>query len=138
MVFLLPFKKYLKSPWFYFIILFVFSLIRYLFKKGYTKKNDLTATISDSTANNYADQLQTAMGGFGSDETLIFDIIKKLKTRANYNKVYNKFHLRPYMPTTGTYDEFFGNQHNLTTWLSNELNSSERKQITEQSPWVFN
>ena len=138
MVFLLPFKKYLKSPWLYVAILTVFTLIRYLFKKGHTKKSEFGSTISDSTANNYADQLQNAMGGLDQKEHVIFDVIKKLKTRANYNKVYNKFYLRPYIPLTGTYDEFFGNDHNLTSWLFQELNSSERKQITQHSPWVFN
>ncbi len=132
------FKKLGKKPLLALIPIIVLSLISYLSKKGHKTKVVVSATIDDDTANNYADQFQQSMADTGTDEHLIFSLLERIKTKPNFNKVYNAFGTRPYISAFGVYDEFFGNNHNLIIWLTSELSSNDKKKINELYPFVFN
>jgi hypothetical protein len=131
-------NKIPKKPLFAIIPIIVLSLISYFSKKGHKKRDVVSASIDDDTANSYADQFQQAMGDTGTDEHAIFSLLENIKTEQNYNKVYNAFATRPYIPTFGVYDEFFGNHHNLTIWLTSELGKHDQQKINELYPFVFN
>ena len=85
------------------------------------------ATISDSLANNYANQLFNAMDGFGTNSDAIYDIINKLQQKEDFRKVYNSFGRKSYYidgsPTVSAY--IFGyNNLDLIEWLDKEVGYS--------------
>lgn len=93
--------------------------------------DDTKVTISDSIANNYANQLWGAMKNAGTDEDIIYSIMKKLEKKDDFRKVYNKFGKRSYVgftvggsPTAldkwlGVYDDL-----DLVQWLNEEVGYS--------------
>jgi len=131
-------EKNKKNPFFYVVLVLVYTLISYLNKKDEPPRDDTESTIDLESANSYADQLFQAMANTGTKENEIYSVLERVKTKANYNKVYNAFGKRKYIPGFGVYDAFFGNEHNLTIWLSSELNSSEQKKLNDLYPFVFN
>lgn len=54
------------------------------------------STISDSVANNYANQLFNAMKDSGTDESTIKSVLAKLQKKEDFLKVYNTFGKKSY------------------------------------------
>lgn len=91
------------------------------------------STISDSLANNYANELYNSMKDTGTDTDVIYSIMEKLQKKNDFLKVYNAFGLKGYAnylggvlgggePTTiyvGMY-----NDKNLVEWLREEVGYS--------------
>lgn len=140
--------RYFKSKYNFNILLItviVFSLFKIwhklfeLFKPDnyFTKHNTSGSNISDATAQAYADSLHVSMGSLGTDENTIFNIIRKLDTQPNYNKVYNQFKLRKYIDTTGQGSELIGVPFNLNQWLNSEISDSFKKNMLNTTSIIF-
>lgn len=95
------------------------------------------ATLSDGQANSYAERLYDAMRISGTDEEAIFAILKNLST-ADYNKIYNAFGLRSYLPFLGESPFFVfkwgAKELSLTQWLVEELSSAEFAKLKKLNP----
>lgn len=92
-------------------------------------------TITDSLANNYANQLYNAMDGTGTDEDTIYAILEKLQKKDDFRKVYNSFGRRSYFfegsPTLLGSSWLFGyNDLDLVEWF--------RKEVGWSSPLTYN
>jgi hypothetical protein len=85
-------------------------------------------TISDATANSYANQLFDAMKNGGTDENAIYNVFQKIQKKDDFIKVYNTFGKKSYVGyfTGGTptkADSILGNYDDLdlVEWLRQEL-----------------
>lgn len=81
-------------------------------------------TISDTVANNYANQLFNAMKDAGTDDNMIFQILNKLQKKDDFLKVYNAYGRKSYYlygePTAGAY--LFGYKNlDLVEWFNKEV-----------------
>jgi len=92
------------------------------------------ATITQTEANNYAQQLLDAFNSmfpmYGTDDATILDVFKKFQNPADFIKVYNAFGTKDYngwnSPPIGVWeylDSF--DKRNLVYWLKSELSDSE-------------
>lgn len=84
-------------------------------------------TISDATANSYANQLFNAMKDAGTDSGMITTILNKLQKKDDFLKVYNAFGRKSYYlfgePTAGAYLFGFSNL-DLVEWFNKEVGYS--------------
>lgn len=97
----------------------------------YLEVDTTKSTISDSVANTYANQLYGAMKSPGTDEDIIYQILKKLQNANDFRKVYNAFGKKSYVGSfIGTaptkFDSYLGNYDNfdLIQWFQNEVGYS--------------
>ena len=98
------------------------------------KEPTKNATISDHQARAYAEQLFDAMAGFGTDEEVIYSVLKG-KSLHDYNKIYNAFGLRSYIRLTGERSAgILGVDHSLTEWIIFELDLEELKKLKSINP----
>jgi hypothetical protein len=86
------------------------------------------ATISDSLANTYANQLWGAMNTTGTDSSLIYNIVSKLQKKDDFLKVYNAFGRKSYVGvilggSPNAADKLAGNYDDLdlVQWFNNEI-----------------
>jgi hypothetical protein len=86
------------------------------------------ATISDSTANTYANQLWGAMNTVGTDSNLIYNIVGKLQKKDDFLKVYNAFGRKSYVGvilggSPNAADKLAGNYDDLDLiqWFNKEI-----------------
>ena len=85
-------------------------------------------TITDATANSYANQLFDAMKNSGTDENAIYSIFNKIQKKDDFLKVYNTFGKKSYVGyftggSPSTPDKWLGNYDDLdlVEWLKQEL-----------------
>lgn len=89
------------------------------------------STITDSVANNYANQLFNAMRNSGTDENTIYSVLQKLQKKEDFLKVYNAFGKKSYGKFLDNGEPnllnstigFFGGYDNidLIEWLRKEV-----------------
>jgi hypothetical protein len=128
------FEKITKSIYFKIaivaiVIIIVFAIVRMLPKSDdYTRdaansynKNELSYT--DLEYKNFAERLFDAMSGAGTDEEVIYSILKRLNNKSDWNKLIEVFGVRE---TNAWYSDFEGN---LMEWLVDELDSSEQDEV---------
>ena len=90
--------------------------------------------LSQAQAMAIADRLYAAMAQVGTDEAEIFDALNGL-TYNDFVKVYDAFGKRQYSLTWGNVgDPLTSSKHHLITWLTNELNADEIKQLEKIIP----
>lgn len=110
----------------------------------FLKKNELpklaanpkfpASTLSDVQAKAIADRLHAAMQGVGTDEAAIMSALEGL-TENDFVRVYEAFGKRQYSLFWGNVgDPLTSDNHHLITWLTNELNESEVKEIQKVIP----
>jgi hypothetical protein len=85
------------------------------------------ATISDTVANNYANQLFNSMKDAGTDTDMITSVLNKLQKKDDFLKVYNAYGRKSYYlygePTLGAY--LFGYKDlDLVEWFNKEVGYS--------------
>lgn len=80
-------------------------------------------TYPQSQYNTWANQLESAMFDWGTDETTVFAVFKNLKNNSDYLKLFQAFGKREY--TGGIAPGFFYPQYDLTQWLREELSESD-------------
>jgi len=109
------------------------------------------ATITNTQANNYAQQLLDACNAmypmYGTDTDTISAVFKKFITPTDFIKVYNAFGLKDYngynSPPTGIWSYLDSyDKHNLVYWLKSELSESDEpyslvKSVIESAGFVF-
>ena len=92
------------------------------------------ATITQTEANNYAQQLLDACNSmfpmYGTDDATILEVFQKFQNKEDFIKVFNAFGTKDYngynSPPTGAWaylDSF--DKRNLVYWLKSELSDSE-------------
>ena len=93
--------------------------------------DDTKVTISDSVANTYANQLYGAMSNAGTDEDLIYAIMKKIEKKDDFRKVYNAYGKKSYVGFTvggspTALDKWLGNYDDLDLiqWFNEEVGYS--------------
>lgn len=84
------------------------------FNKDITKSN---LTITKTQAKTYADQLYTAMKGFGTDEDTIFTVFNRIETNDDLNLILSQFGIR--------------DNETLPQWLIGDLSSSDRRKLNQ-------
>lgn len=100
------------------------------------KLDDSKSNLSDLQSLSYADSLYTAMADNGTDEESIDRIFKLIGNQYNFNKVFNSFKLRVYLPFAGEGNGVFGQYYNLSFWLNNELTISDKKILKSKHDWI--
>lgn len=99
-----------------------------------TNPNFPASTLSDVQAKAIADRLHAAMQGMGTDEAAILSALEGL-TENDFVKVYEAFGKRQYSLFWGNVgDPLTSDNHHLITWLTNELDESEIKEIQKVIP----
>lgn len=97
--------------------------------------NDAGATVSDTEARILAENLFDAMSSPGTNEEVIFLTFRKMKNRADYNKVYNAFGKRQYSFTWGNVgDPVTSHNQDLITWISSELSVADQDKLMSENP----
>ncbi|TJY33381.1 hypothetical protein [Pontimicrobium aquaticum] len=142
--------NFIKKYWSYILgaILLLYLVIRYykiVSGKNFEdlpqsdKLSQTGSTLTDEQSKVIADNLYKAMVSYlwGTDEKIIFNEFAKLKSGADFNKVYNAFGLRQYSTTWGNVgDPFTSEKHNLITILTNELTSKEQNKLRASNPYL--
>ncbi len=137
--------KILSNPLFPYI--FLLSIIAYILNKINIgslfdeKRKPVTsllstfgATITETQAKSYADSLYIYMADNGTEEEDVYSVLSKLKNQKDFNKVYNAFGKRLYIPFAGEGNGLFGNYYDLIFWLNNEFLDREKDYIKENFP----
>ena len=92
------------------------------------------STLTDVQAMAIADRLHAAMQGVGTDEEAIMQALNEL-SHNDFIKVYEAFGKRQYSLFWGNVgDPLTSDKHHLITWLTNELEDSEIKEIQKVIP----
>jgi hypothetical protein len=95
------------------------------------KKSNLT--ISETTAQNIADNLFNAMNDAGTNELAIYKEFERISTTDDMKLVYTKFGVKKY----SWYGQFFlGEFMDLNQWLHEELNVQDLAPITNKLNWL--
>jgi len=96
------------------------------------------ATITNTQANNYAQQLLDACNSmfpmYGTDDELILSVFKKFKHPDDFIKVFHAFGLKDYngynSPPTGIFSALDSyEKRNLVHWLKSELDDSQGEPV---------
>ncbi|ATA90928.1 hypothetical protein CGC56_01320 [Capnocytophaga canimorsus] len=147
--------EFLKKYQHYFMasafILFVYLIVKSLFFGKKEKDKERNRDVKDAPpvdtkgskmtvveADAKAERLFVAMNVLsGTDEDEIKAVLKDVST-ADYNMIYSSFGLRPYNTLLGEGATFgwsiFGNDLDLTQWLTHELSASERNELRRLNP----
>lgn len=92
------------------------------------------SSLTDVQAKGIAERLFNAMKGVGTDEAAIFSALNGL-TENDFIKVYESFGKRQYSLFWGNVgDPLTSSNHHLITWLTNELDAPEVKQLQKVIP----
>ncbi len=101
---------------------------------GGTGGSSVGSTITQTEANNYAQQLLDAfndkwMGFYGTDDDTILAVFEKFKNKQDFIKVFNAFGTKDYngnnSPPTGAWSYLDSyEKRNLLYWLKSELKDS--------------
>jgi hypothetical protein len=96
------------------------------------------STLTSQESNTYADSLHVSMASVGTDFETIKDVFLNIKNQKNYNKVYNSFGTRGYVPVIGV-GKSIGDfsKLNLNQWLYEELTREEFEFLKENYSIVF-
>lgn len=99
-------------------------------------KNDNDSTMSEAAAEVAAENLYNAMSSMGTDETAIDNEFSKMKSQADFNKVFNAFGTRVYSETFGNGGSVPGlsDRYDLLEWLTKELSYSEQQELKKNHP----
>jgi len=138
---------FLKRYWIYLMPVLLLIIVFAFFKnsvldffspqdKSFKSLSVYGSTISDLEAKEYAERLYTYMAQFfGTNEAGIFDVFKHLYSKGDFAKVYNNFGLKPYDDLFGlsAYNESWGENLDLLSWLSYELSSSDFEKLKKIS-----
>lgn len=90
--------------------------------------------LSDAQAKIIAERLYAAMQGVGTDEVAIKNALSGLSEN-DFVKVYEAFGKRQYSLFWGNVgDPLTSSNHHLITWLTNELNQDDVKQLQKIIP----
>lgn len=99
-----------------------------------TNPNYPSSDLSDVQATTIAERLYNAMAGVGTDEQAILSALQGL-TENDFIKVYEAFGKRQYSLFWGNKgDPLTSSKHHLITWLTNELNDNEIKELQKVIP----
>lgn len=98
------------------------------------EKSESGSTITDEAAEIYAIRLWQAMYAPGTEEDDIFAVFRYLKSRGDFNKVFNAFGERQYSTTFGNVGDPTSPRYNLTQWLTMELDPDEHRTLLNQNP----
>lgn len=79
----------------------------------------LKATFTKAKYNDFANQLENAMRGIGTNSNVVFSIFSKMKNDIDIIKLDESFGLR----------ESWGSSYNLGEWLRADLSNSEMNQL---------
>ncbi len=80
-----------------------------------------TPSYTDSVYKDFADRLEVAMKGGGTDEDSVYDVMRQIKNDADMYKLINAFGTR-----TGAWS---WTAESLSQWILGDFNASGRKQI---------
>lgn len=81
---------------------------------------------------NFANVLENAMKGLGTDEEAIYQIYKKMRTVGDIAELEKAFGIRRWSPTGDKIDnKIFGHDFDLVGWLQKELTDSEIAKINQ-------
>ena len=101
--------------------------------------DESNSVLSSSSAQSLADALHLSMSGFGGgDYERILSLFDEIKTTSNYNKVFNSFGTRGYIPglrvgkTIGNFSRL-----NLNQWLHSELNSEQVANLSDSYTFFY-
>ena len=87
-------------------------------------------TYPQSQYNTWANQLESSMFDWGTDENTIFAVFKNLKNNSDYLKLFQAFGKREY--TGGIAPGFFYPSYDLTQWLREELDDTDINKINSE------
>lgn len=122
----------LKQFFLYLGIPLVLILSYFAYKKRFVKadeeQQEKATGITEADLENICNQLESAMGGMGTDEDLIFSLLEN-RTAKDLIRIYNRFGLRSYGTFTGTSATFTGVEMNLFEWLKHELSKGDYLKI---------
>lgn len=101
------------------------------------QQQGIRPSISNSQVEAVINSLVQAMNGCGSDEEMVYEAFKKLNNDADVQLLISRWGVRYYTPCAVTdpisYTLFLNNPKkfggNLTSWLNNDLTTSEIKKI---------
>lgn len=82
----------------------------------------IESNFSDEEYKGFADELEKAMQGNGTDEDKIYAIFSKITTQKDFIKLYKFFGKRQYGGSKGE-------SANLYTWIKNELDENETRKV---------
>ncbi len=81
---------------------------------------------------NWANVLENAMAGFGTDEETIYAIYRKMRTYGDVVELEKAFGTRLWSPTTSYLDQaLMGKNMDLPGWLVTELDSNELRKLND-------
>ncbi len=99
-----------------------------------TNPNLAKSTLSDVQAKAISERLYAAMKGIGTDENAIYSALSGLSEN-DFVRVYESFGKKQYSLTWGNVgDPLTSDNHHLVTWLTNELEDSEIKELQKVIP----
>lgn len=87
-------------------------------------------------AKSIAEDLYTAMSGYGTDEAMITDVLTRVNP-TQFEQVFHAFGKRGYNSTTGGIDFLWGQtitKYDLKFWLKNELDDSDYRILKLKYP----
>ena len=139
-------SKHLNTLLLFLAAIIFFSKLEDLFKKSSSEKldrdetfNDNNSGLSDLHAKSIADGFYaaTVTEGYSNTLELIKPLFTKLKTQADFNKVFNVFGKRQYSHFWGNQgDPLTSDNQDLIQILHNELDNEEQAEIIRLYPHI--
>lgn len=132
-------KAILKTIFPYVAVLYIIKLIldKVNFNGSYKdvipenkQRSESGSTISDSMAVGIANRLWDAFKlPMWTKDAQVFEELDRLNNTSDFNKVYNRFGVRSYNMTTGSWAWSYFRKYDLVEIMVNELDSSEVEKL---------
>lgn len=95
------------------------------------QKQGINPTISDAQVEGFANTLQTAFSGCGTDEAAVINVVRQLKNEADVMKLIAKYGLRKHDACNWEFD-FSDKEMTLSAAISDELDVFEKAAVNVQ------
>lgn len=77
-------------------------------------------------------KLLNAMHGYGTDEVVIYEVFRSIKTNSDAMQLKKEFGMRPYTGDfTGSFALLLNEPEPLSSWLDNELDDTEKLKVRQ-------